>query len=64
MTDVVVVGAGLAGLVAAAEAWGRDRGATVAFCDTWIGSPVSLPFWEERLKYAGRSLRLRKRLTS
>jgi GNAT superfamily N-acetyltransferase len=51
-------------LVAAAEAWGRDRGATVALCDTWIGSPVSLPFWEERMKYEGRSLRLRKRLTS
>jgi GNAT superfamily N-acetyltransferase len=51
-------------LVEAAEAWGRDRGATVALCDTWGGSPVSLPFWEERMRYEGRSIRLRKRLTS
>jgi GNAT superfamily N-acetyltransferase len=51
-------------LVEAAEAWGRERGATVALCDTWTGSPVSLPFWEQHMKYEGRSIRLRKRLTS
>ena len=51
-------------LVEAAEAWGRERGATVALCDTWAESPVSLPFWEERMRYEGRSIRLRKRLTS
>jgi GNAT superfamily N-acetyltransferase len=49
-------------LVEAAEAWGREHGATVALCDTWSGSPVSLPFWEQRMKYARRSIRLRKRL--
>jgi GNAT superfamily N-acetyltransferase len=51
-------------LVETAEAWGRERGATVALCDTWTGSPVSLPFWEQRMQYEGRSIRLRKRLTS
>jgi GNAT superfamily N-acetyltransferase len=51
-------------LVETAEAWGRERGATVALCDTWTESPVSLPFWEEHMRYEGRSLRLRKRLTS
>jgi GNAT superfamily N-acetyltransferase len=51
-------------LVEVAEVWGRERGATVALCDTWTGSPVSLPFWEERMRYEGRSIRLRKRLSS
>lgn len=49
-------------LVEAAEAWGRQRGATVALCDTWPESPVSLPFWEQRMRYTPRSVRLRKRL--
>jgi GNAT superfamily N-acetyltransferase len=49
-------------LVEAAEAWGRERGATLALCDTWLESPVSLPFWERRMKYEPRSVRLRKRL--
>jgi GNAT superfamily N-acetyltransferase len=52
---------GVAGsLVEAAEEWGRGRGATVALCDTWIGSPVSMPFWEERMGYERRSVRFRK----
>ena len=50
-------------LVDAAEAWGWERGATVALCDTWVGSPLSLPFWEDRMRFEGRSIRLRKRLT-
>jgi GNAT superfamily N-acetyltransferase len=49
-------------LVEAAERWGRDRHATVSLCDTWLGSPVSLPFWEERMGYERRSVRMRKRL--
>jgi GNAT superfamily N-acetyltransferase len=49
-------------LVEAAEAWGRERGATVALCDTWPESPVSLPFWERRMGYEQRSVRMRKRL--
>jgi GNAT superfamily N-acetyltransferase len=49
-------------LVEAAERWGRERGATSAECDTWPESPVSLPFWEQRMGYVQRSVRLRKRL--
>jgi GNAT superfamily N-acetyltransferase len=49
-------------LVEAAEEWGRERGATVALCDTWPESPVSLPFWTRRMGYATRSVRLSKRL--
>ena len=49
-------------LVQAAEEWGRERGATIALCDTYLDSPVSLPFWEERMGYRRRSVRLTKRL--
>jgi GNAT superfamily N-acetyltransferase len=49
-------------LVAAAEQWGRTRGATVALCDTYVGSRQSIPFWQERTAYQPRSVRLRKRL--
>jgi ribosomal protein S18 acetylase RimI-like enzyme len=49
-------------LVAAAEEWGRRRGARVAFCDTWIDSPLSMPFWEERMGYARRAVIFRKPL--
>jgi GNAT superfamily N-acetyltransferase len=48
-------------LVAAAEAWGRERGATVALMDTYAGSPVSVPFWEGR-GYRTRNVVMRKRL--
>jgi len=50
-------------LVEAAEAWGRASGATIALCDTWPDSPVSMPFWQRRMNYESRSIRLRKRLT-
>jgi GNAT superfamily N-acetyltransferase len=49
-------------LVEEAEAWGRSQGATVALCDTYIDSPMSVPFWDERMGYARRSIRLRKPL--
>lgn len=48
-------------LVEAAEAWGRNRGATVAVMDTYAESPVSVPFWEGR-GYRTRSVIMRKRL--
>ena len=48
-------------LVAAAEAWGRERGATVSLMDTYAGSPVSVPFWEGR-GYRTRNVIMRKRL--
>jgi GNAT superfamily N-acetyltransferase len=49
-------------LVETAEAWGREHGAAVALCDTWPGSPVSLPFWQHGMNYQTRSIRLRKPL--
>jgi GNAT superfamily N-acetyltransferase len=49
-------------LVAAAEQWGRDRGATVALTVTYAASPLSIPFWQERMGYRTRSVNLVKRL--
>jgi GNAT superfamily N-acetyltransferase len=49
-------------LVGAAEQWGRDRGAVVALCDTFIDSPLSVPFWERRMGYERRAIIFRKRL--
>jgi GNAT superfamily N-acetyltransferase len=49
-------------LVEAAEQWGRDRGAVVALCDTFIDSPLSVPFWEQRMGYERRAIIFRKRL--
>jgi GNAT superfamily N-acetyltransferase len=48
-------------LVAAAEAWGRDRGASVAVMDTYADSPVSVPFWHGR-GYRTRGVIMHKRL--
>lgn len=48
-------GAGTA-LLEAAEAWGRDRGAQVARLDTYAHSPVSVPFYEDRMGYQRRSI--------
>jgi GNAT superfamily N-acetyltransferase len=50
-------------LVEAAEAWGRSNGATVAICDTYLESPLSVPFWERRLGYQRRAVIFRKPLT-
>ena len=49
-------------LVQAAEEWGRSRGASVAVCDTWVESPVSIPFWERRMGYRRRAVTFRKPL--
>jgi GNAT superfamily N-acetyltransferase len=49
-------------LVEAAEAWGRSEGAVVAVCDTYIDSPLSIPFWEQRMGYKRRAVVLRKPL--
>jgi len=68
MVDVVVVeeafrrqGVG-ARLMAALEDWGRDRGATVSLLDTYPESALSLPFFQERMGYRRRSVRLIKPL--
>lgn len=50
------------GLVEAVEQWGREQGAVVAICDTYIDSPLSVPFWEARMGYERRAVILRKRL--
>ena len=49
-------------LVEAAENWGRSQGAVAAICDTYIDSPVSVPFWEERMGYSRRAIIFRKPL--
>ena len=49
-------------LVQAAEEWGREQGAAVAVCDTYIDSPLSVPFWETRMGYERRAVILRKPL--
>jgi GNAT superfamily N-acetyltransferase len=50
-------------LMAAAEEWGRSRGAVAALLDTYVHSPTSVPFYE-RLGYVRRAVRFRKALTS
>ena len=49
-------------LVSAAEEWGQANGATVAVTDTYHASPLSMPFWTERMGYRPRSVSLRKPL--
>jgi GNAT superfamily N-acetyltransferase len=49
-------------LVAAAEEWGRGRGATVVACETYADSPLSVPFWHDRIGYRTRSVMLVKPL--
>jgi ribosomal protein S18 acetylase RimI-like enzyme len=49
-------------LVTTAEDWGRDRGAVVATLDTWIESPLSIPFWERRMGYQRKNVIFRKPL--
>jgi GNAT superfamily N-acetyltransferase len=54
-------GAGTA-LLEAAEAWGRRHGARVSRLDTYADSPVSVPFYEDRMGYRRRSIVFQKRL--
>jgi GNAT superfamily N-acetyltransferase len=49
-------------LAEAAEAWGLDAGATIAETTTYQGSPLSVPFWGERMGYEELSVNLRKPL--
>ncbi len=49
-------------LVEAAEHWGREHGATLAFTDTFLRSPASRPFWRDRMGYRERSVSLFKPL--
>jgi GNAT superfamily N-acetyltransferase len=38
-------------LLEAVEAWGRANGATLISLDTFIESPLSVPFYEQRMGY-------------
>jgi GNAT superfamily N-acetyltransferase len=50
-------------LLAAAESWGRDRGAAVVRLHTYPGSPVSVPFYEQHMGYQRRSILFQKPLS-
>ena len=54
-------GAGTA-LLTAAESWGRDRGARVARLGAYAHSPVSVPFYENRMGYQRRAIIFQKKL--
>jgi GNAT superfamily N-acetyltransferase len=49
-------------LVEAAEEWAREQGATRVWTWTYIESPLSIPFWERRMKYQRREVKLQKPL--
>ena len=49
-------------LVEAIEAWAREKGARAISAETYLQSPVSIPFWERRMGYRRRSVMLTKRL--
>jgi GNAT superfamily N-acetyltransferase len=61
LTEHRRTGAGTA-LVQAAEAWGREHGATVAETTTYHRGGISMPFWTRRAGYEERTLNLRKPL--
>ena len=50
-------------LMRAAEEWGRRHGATVALLETYGASPLSVPFYEQRMGYDRHAVIFRKRLT-
>ena len=49
-------------LMEAAEEWGRSRGAVVAVTDTNLSSPLSVPFYEQRMGFQRQAIVLRKPL--
>jgi GNAT superfamily N-acetyltransferase len=49
-------------LMEAAEEWGRANGAVVAVTDTNLSSPLSVPFYVERMGYRRRAVLRRKAL--
>jgi GNAT superfamily N-acetyltransferase len=69
MVDALVVdqaqwrhGTGTA-LLEAAESWGRDRGAGMVRLDTYVHSPVSVPFYERHMGYRRRSIHFARELS-
>ncbi len=49
-------------LMSAVEKWGREQGATLVTLDTNIRSPLSVPFYEDRMGYVRHGLIFRKNL--
>jgi GNAT superfamily N-acetyltransferase len=49
-------------LMGAVEQWGRDHGAVRAVLTTYHASPLSVPFYEQRMGYQRRSIVFEKRL--
>jgi GNAT superfamily N-acetyltransferase len=49
-------------LVSEVEDWARRRGAAVVCLETYAGSPVSVPFYEDGMGYERRTIGFRKRL--
>jgi GNAT superfamily N-acetyltransferase len=49
-------------LMEAAEEWGRSGGAVLAVTDTNLSSPLSVPFYTERMGYRRQAVLLRKGL--
>ena len=49
-------------LMDVAETWGKSRGALLALLDTYIDSPVSVSFYEQRMGYQRRAVHFRKSL--
>jgi GNAT superfamily N-acetyltransferase len=69
MVDALVVdqaqwrhGTGTA-LLEAAKSWGRDRGASMVRLDTYVHSPVSVPFYERHMGYQRRSIHFARELS-
>jgi GNAT superfamily N-acetyltransferase len=49
-------------LMQAVEEWGRDKGAVRSVLTTYHASPLSVPFYEQRMGYDRRSIVFEKRL--
>jgi GNAT superfamily N-acetyltransferase len=47
-------------LMRAAEEWAKKLGASISTLDTYVGSQVSVPFYEDRLSYKRHSIVFRK----
>lgn len=50
-------------LLAAAESWGGDRGASIVRLTTYAEGPVAVPFYERHVGYERRSILFQKPLT-
>ena len=50
-------------LLAAAESWGGDRGASIVQLATYAEGPVAVPFYERHLGYGRRSILFQKPLS-